>query len=141
MLIALPRQMFKLITYFQVSITIEPKPDDSDNVSVITEELLKKAGKGIGLCVANRSDKPGVIVSELVTWNSFQMSNVIKTRCQLSQVPGGAAEMSGKIFRGDHVCEVNSKDVSGMKQEEVVALMKSMPVGGVKLKLNRYGKK
>lgn len=40
---------------------------DDDLYQVLEVDLVKKPGKGLGLSVAGRKDRPGVVISEIVS--------------------------------------------------------------------------
>ena len=102
----------------KVAIIIDPKKDDATDVyEDIEVELVKKAGKGLGLSVVGRRDGNGVFISDMVA--------------------GGVAELNGQLLRGDQIMNVNDKDLSEAKQDQAVAVLKTA-AGNVKLKVRRY---
>lgn len=48
-------------------------------------------------------------------------------------IPGGSAEATNLIFPGDRIISVGSHDLHGCSLDEAVAIMKSMPMGTVRI--------
>lgn len=95
---------------------------EEDLYDVITVQLTKKSGKGLGLSIVGRKNGPGVFISDVV--------------------PGGVAESDGRLMQGDQILEVNDKDLRNATQEQAAAILKCAP-GSVSMKLGRLkaGKK
>ncbi|XP_068250097.1 multiple PDZ domain protein-like isoform X3 [Palaemon carinicauda] len=95
---------------------------EEDLYDVITVQLTKKSGKGLGLSIVGRKNGPGVFISDVV--------------------PGGVAESDGRLMQGDQILEVNDKDLKNATQEQAAAILKCAP-GSVSMKLGRLkaGKK
>lgn len=95
---------------------------EEDLYDVITVQLTKKSGKGLGLSIVGRKNGPGVFISDVV--------------------PGGVAESDGRLMQGDQILEVNDKDLKQATQEQAAAILKCAP-GSVSMKLGRLkaGKK
>lgn len=95
---------------------------EEDLYDIITVQLTKKSGKGLGLSIVGRKNGPGVFISDVV--------------------PGGVAESDGRLMKGDQILEVNDKDLRQATQEQAAAILKCAP-GSVSMKLGRLkaGKK
>ncbi|KAK8394132.1 hypothetical protein O3P69_006373 [Scylla paramamosain] len=95
---------------------------EEDLYDIITVQLTKKSGKGLGLSIVGRKNGPGVFISDVV--------------------PGGVAESDGRLMQGDQILEVNDKDLRQATQEQAAAILKCAP-GSVSMKLGRLkaGKK
>ena len=76
----------------------------TDNYEIISIELFKKPGKGLGLSIVGRKNGPGVYVSEVVK--------------------GGIAEADGRLLQGDHILEVNNHDLRNASHEHAAAILK-----------------
>ncbi|CAH2098117.1 unnamed protein product [Euphydryas editha] len=70
----------------------------------IETELTKKSGKPLGLNCFARIEGPGVYIGELL--------------------PGSAAEVDGKLQRGDFIVAVDGKDVSTLEPLAVATILK-----------------
>ncbi|CAN8004334.1 unnamed protein product, partial [Ixodes hexagonus] len=88
----------------------EPQQD------VLTVELHKKAGRGLGLSIVGRRNAPGVFISEVVR--------------------GGVAQLDGRLCQGDQILEVNGHSVAAASQEHAAALLKTT-LGKICLKVGR----
>ncbi|XP_042879471.1 multiple PDZ domain protein-like isoform X13 [Penaeus japonicus] len=100
----------------------EGSQKEEDLYDIITVQLTKKSGKGLGLSIVGRKNGPGVFISDVV--------------------PGGVAESDGRLMQGDQILEVNDKDLRQATQEQAAAILKCAP-GSVSMKLGRLkaGKK
>lgn len=78
--------------------------DDSDLFEIMDIELFKKPGKGLGLSIVGRKNRPGVYVSEVVK--------------------GGVAEADGRFMQGDHILQVNEHDLRNSTHERAAAILK-----------------
>ncbi|XP_032822123.2 multiple PDZ domain protein-like isoform X1 [Petromyzon marinus] len=90
--------------------------DDESALHVFTVELLKKAGRGLGLSIVGKKSGNGVFVSEVVH--------------------GGAAEADGRLTQGDQILSVDGEDVRSASQETVAAILKCAQ-GVVKMEVGR----
>lgn len=88
----------------------EPQQD------VLTVELHKKAGRGLGLSIVGRRNAPGVFISEVVR--------------------GGVAQLDGRLCQGDQILEVNGQVVATASQEHAAALLKTT-LGKICLRVGR----
>ncbi|KAH9366590.1 hypothetical protein HPB48_010910 [Haemaphysalis longicornis] len=88
----------------------EPQQD------VLSVELHKKAGRGLGLSIVGRRNAPGVFISEVVK--------------------GGVAQLDGRLCQGDQILEVNGHSLQGASQEEAAALLKTT-MGRICLRVGR----
>ncbi|XP_049514278.1 inaD-like protein [Dermacentor silvarum] len=88
----------------------EPQQD------ILTVELHKKAGRGLGLSIVGRRNAPGVFISEVVR--------------------GGVAQLDGRLCQGDQILEVNGHSLAGASQEEAAALLKTT-MGRICLRVGR----
>ncbi|XP_069818062.1 multiple PDZ domain protein isoform X3 [Dendropsophus ebraccatus] len=94
----------------------EAQYKEEDMYDVVTVELQKKPGKGLGLSIVGKRNDTGVFVSDIVK--------------------GGIAEMDGRLMQGDQILTVNGEDVRNATQEAVAALLKCS-LGTVKLEVGR----
>ncbi|CAH8675043.1 unnamed protein product [Schistosoma haematobium] len=100
-------------------------------------ELLKKSGKGLGICIADRcvhlkldenlsenentlkvQDNSYVNTSEMQTSYGVIVTEIIK---------GSIAATDGRLMASDQILEVNGKDTSTLTSEIVGALLKAAP--------------
>lgn len=88
----------------------EPQQD------ILTVDLHKKAGRGLGLSIVGRRNAPGVFISEVVR--------------------GGVAQLDGRLCQGDQILEVNGHSLTGASQEHAAALLKTT-MGKISLKVGR----
>ncbi|KAL3256680.1 hypothetical protein MRX96_017135 [Rhipicephalus microplus] len=88
----------------------EPQQD------ILTVELHKKAGRGLGLSIVGRRNAPGVFISEVVR--------------------GGVAQLDGRLCQGDQILEVNGHSLAAASQEEAAALLKTT-MGRICLRVGR----
>ncbi|XP_012926486.1 inaD-like protein isoform X2 [Heterocephalus glaber] len=85
-------------------------------LEVLTVDLHKKAGRGLGLSIVGKRTGSGVFVSDVVK--------------------GGAADLDGRLTRGDQILAVNGEDLRAASQETVAALLKCAQ-GLVQLEIGR----
>ncbi|XP_050740153.1 multiple PDZ domain protein-like isoform X3 [Eriocheir sinensis] len=111
------KEKVKMVVYRE-----EGTQKEEDLYDIITVQLTKKSGKGLGLSIVGRKNGPGVFISDVV--------------------PGGVAESDGRLMKGDQILEVNDKDLRQATQEQAAAILKCAP-GSVSMKLGRLkaGKK
>ncbi|XP_069993996.1 multiple PDZ domain protein isoform X5 [Penaeus vannamei] len=111
------KEKVKMVVYRE-----EGSQKEEDLYDIITVQLTKKSGKGLGLSIVGRKNGPGVFISDVV--------------------PGGVAESDGRLMQGDQILEVNDKDLRQATQEQAAAILKCAP-GSVSMKLGRLkaGKK
>uniref|UniRef100_A0A915LMN2 PDZ domain-containing protein n=1 Tax=Meloidogyne javanica TaxID=6303 RepID=A0A915LMN2_MELJA len=91
--------------------------DPTQIYNIIDIEILKKAGKGLGISIVGRKNEPGVYVSEIVK--------------------GGVADTDGRLMQGDQILTVNNHDVANWMQEDVATVLKTC-IGKVSLKIGRW---
>ncbi|XP_072157075.1 multiple PDZ domain protein isoform X4 [Bemisia tabaci] len=89
---------------------------EEDKLEIIDVELNKKPGKGLGLSIVGRKNGPGIFISEVVS--------------------GGAANVDGRLMKGDQILSVNGRDLKTASQEEAAAVLKTTS-GKVQIKLGR----
>nr|XP_033774814.1 multiple PDZ domain protein isoform X2 [Geotrypetes seraphini] len=94
----------------------EAQYKEEDMYDVLSVELQKKPGKGLGLSIVGKRNDTGVFVSDIVK--------------------GGTADVNGRLMQGDQILMVNGEDVRNATQEAVAALLKCS-LGGVKLDVGR----
>ncbi len=100
-------------------------------------QLKKKPGKGLGMSLVGRKDGKGVFISDMVTLSLFVAGDYyLKTLILSLQIPGGAAEASGRIARGDQLMFVEDHDLSQAGQDEAVAVLRTV-TGVVNITLRR----
>ncbi|XP_051538608.1 partitioning defective 3 homolog isoform X1 [Myxocyprinus asiaticus] len=75
---------------------------------------LKKGPEGLGFSITSRDVPIG-------SFAPIYVKNIL---------PRGAAIQDGRLKAGDRLLEVNGVDLNGKTQEEVVALLRSTPMGG-----------
>ncbi|XP_070564544.1 multiple PDZ domain protein-like [Ptychodera flava] len=83
---------------------------------VITVELMKKPGKGLGLSIVGRRNDTGVFISDIVK--------------------AGVAEADGRLMQGDQIYSVNGEDLRNATQEDAAIALK-MTKGKVILQVGR----
>ncbi|VDM31949.1 unnamed protein product [Hydatigera taeniaeformis] len=109
----------------------------------VTADLLKKPGRGLGLCIVERSGPTlvtanGVALSSPASstaspstpLNTIQRSTAETERpglgvivCDL--IKGSAAQIDGRIMIGDQILAINGINVENGSQEEVATLLKA----------------
>ncbi|KAM6471085.1 multiple PDZ domain protein isoform 3-T5 [Liasis olivaceus] len=94
----------------------EAQYKEEDMYDVLSIELQKKPGKGLGLSIVGKRNDTGVFVSDIVK--------------------GGIADLDGRLMQGDQILMVNDEDVRNANQETVAALLKCS-LGVVKLEVGR----
>ncbi|XP_048786934.1 multiple PDZ domain protein isoform X8 [Lagopus muta] len=94
----------------------EAQYKEDDMYDVLTIELQKKPGKGLGLSIVGKRNDTGVFVSDIVK--------------------GGIADTDGRLMQGDQILTVNGEDVRNANQEAVAALLKCS-LGTVRLEVGR----
>ncbi|XP_030050152.1 multiple PDZ domain protein isoform X2 [Microcaecilia unicolor] len=94
----------------------EAQYKEEDMYDVLSVELQKKPGKGLGLSIVGKRNDTGVFVSDIVK--------------------GGIADVDGRLMQGDQILMVNGEDVQNATQEAVAALLKCS-IGAVKLDVGR----
>nr|XP_014349871.1 PREDICTED: multiple PDZ domain protein isoform X4 [Latimeria chalumnae] len=94
----------------------EAQYKEDDMYNVLTVELQKKPGKGLGLSIVGKRNDTGVFVSDIVK--------------------GGIADSDGRLMQGDQILTVNGEDVHNATQEAVAALLKCS-LGAVRLEVGR----
>uniref|UniRef100_A0A8C0FEE8 Multiple PDZ domain crumbs cell polarity complex component n=1 Tax=Bubo bubo TaxID=30461 RepID=A0A8C0FEE8_BUBBB len=82
----------------------EAQYKEEDMYDVLSIELQKKPGKGLGLSIVGKRNDTGVFVSDIVK--------------------GGIADTDGRLMQGDQILTVNGEDVRSANQEAVAALLK-----------------
>ncbi|XP_018644016.1 multiple pdz domain protein, putative [Schistosoma mansoni] len=100
-------------------------------------ELLKKSGKGLGICIADRCVhlKPDENLSENENTLKVQDNSYVNTsEMQTSYgviiteiIKGSIAATDGRLMANDQILEVNGKDTSTLTSEIVGALLKAAP--------------
>ena len=75
--------------------------------NLIRVKLFKRRTSGLGFLVRQRKTKPYALVSDLVV--------------------GGCADQSGLVSVGDVILRINDIDVSAMRYESIVDILKSIP--------------
>ncbi|KAK4474457.1 hypothetical protein MN116_001611 [Schistosoma mekongi] len=98
-------------------------------------ELLKKSGRGLGICIADRCVhlKPNESSSE--SENNLKLqdsSNVNTSEAQISYgvivteiIKGSVAATDGRLMPNDQILEVNGENTSTLSSETVGALLKA----------------
>ncbi|XP_031951100.1 multiple PDZ domain protein isoform X11 [Corvus moneduloides] len=94
----------------------EAQYKEEDMYDVLSIELQKKPGKGLGLSIVGKRNDTGVFVSDIVK--------------------GGIADTDGRLMQGDQILTVNGEDVRNANQEAVAALLKCS-LGTVRLEVGR----
>ncbi|NXG86153.1 MPDZ protein, partial [Stercorarius parasiticus] len=94
----------------------EAQYKEEDMYDVLSIELQKKPGKGLGLSIVGKRNDTGVFVSDIVK--------------------GGIAYTDGRLMQGDQILTVNGEDVRNANQEAVAALLKCS-LGTVRLEVGR----
>ncbi|XP_060773020.1 multiple PDZ domain protein isoform X7 [Neoarius graeffei] len=104
----------------QVRLTVfrdEAQYKEDELWDVLSVELQKKPGQGLGLSIVGRRNDTGVFVSDIVK--------------------GGIVESDGRLLQGDQILSVNGEDVRTATQESVAALLKCC-VGPINLEVGRF---
>nr|XP_056722631.1 multiple PDZ domain protein-like [Euleptes europaea] len=94
----------------------EAQYKEEDMYDVLSIELQKKPGKGLGLSIVGKRNDTGVFVSDIVK--------------------EGIADLDGRLMQGDQILMVNGEDVRNANQEAVAALLKCS-LGTVRLEVGR----
>ncbi|XP_063057037.1 inaD-like protein [Engraulis encrasicolus] len=94
----------------------EARYQDKESLDIFTVELLKKAGRGLGLSIVGKRNGTGVFISDIVR--------------------GGAADVDGRLMQGDQILAVDGEDMKQASQETVAATLKCAR-GRVVLELGR----
>ncbi|KAJ7335472.1 hypothetical protein JRQ81_013413 [Phrynocephalus forsythii] len=94
----------------------EAQYKEEDMYDVLSIELQKKPGKGLGLSIVGKRNDTGVFVSDIVK--------------------GGIVDLDGRLMQGDQILMVNGEDVRNANQEAVAALLKCS-LGTVRLEVGR----
>uniref|UniRef100_A0A8C8YY96 PATJ crumbs cell polarity complex component n=1 Tax=Prolemur simus TaxID=1328070 RepID=A0A8C8YY96_PROSS len=89
---------------------------DEENLEMFPVDLQKKAGRGLGLSIVGKRNGSGVFISDIVK--------------------GGAADLDGRLIRGDQILSVNGEDVRTASQETVATILKCAQ-GLVQLEIGR----
>ncbi|XP_073994431.1 multiple PDZ domain protein-like isoform X3 [Rhodnius prolixus] len=124
-------ESFKAITYDRAIATLRQTPskvhltvyrpelttEGTPHLSTFEVDLMRKAGKGLGLSVAGLVSGKGIFISDILA--------------------GSVASMDGRLTRGDRILSINGTDVTNMAHYEAAAILKTQ-TGKVTLKLGRY---
>ncbi|XP_040834380.1 inaD-like protein [Ochotona curzoniae] len=89
---------------------------DEENLDIFPVDLQKKAGRGLGLSIVGKRSGSGVFISDIVK--------------------GGAADLDGRLIRGDQILSVNGDDMRNASQETVATILKCAQ-GLVQLEIGR----
>ncbi|XP_052032768.1 inaD-like protein isoform X1 [Apodemus sylvaticus] len=89
---------------------------DEENLEVFLVDLQKKPGRGLGLSIVGKRSGSGVFISDIVK--------------------GGAADLDGRLIRGDQILSVNGEDMRHASQETVATILKCVQ-GLVQLEIGR----
>ncbi|CAF2877629.1 unnamed protein product [Rotaria sp. Silwood2] len=91
--------------------------NEQDKFDIITIDLIKKSGKGLGFSIIGRRHGYGVFISHILE--------------------GGCAEKDGRLMSGDLILEVNGQDLRTAAYEHVAYTLKTLPHGRVNIKIGR----
>jgi len=91
--------------------------NEDEKFDIISVELTKRAGKGLGFSIIGRRHGCGVFISHIIE--------------------GGSAEKDGRLMSGDLIVEVNGKDLRTAAYEQVAYTLKTLPHGRVEIKIGR----
>ncbi|XP_038650247.1 inaD-like protein isoform X3 [Scyliorhinus canicula] len=94
----------------------EAQYKDEENLDVFLADLQKKVGRGLGLSIVGKRNGTGVFISDIVK--------------------GGAAELDGRLMKGDQILSVNGEDMRNASQETVATILKCAQ-GLVQLQVGR----
>lgn len=86
--------------------------NSNENCEIIQVKLTKKPGKGLGLSIVGKKSGNGIYISEIVK--------------------GGIADLDGTLMIGDHILQVNDRDLSAIEQQEAAFILK-VQFGGVQV--------
>ncbi|XP_048207401.1 inaD-like protein isoform X2 [Perognathus longimembris pacificus] len=89
---------------------------DEENLDIFHVDLQKKAGRGLGLSIVGKRNGSGVFISDIVK--------------------GGAADLDGRLIRGDQILSVNGENMRNASQEMVATVLKCAQ-GLVQLEIGR----
>lgn len=92
------------------------------STSVLNIEL-NKADNGLGFSVLDYQDPSNPSFSPVIVIRAL--------------VPGGVAQLDGRIIPGDRLVAVNDITFENMNLDEVIKILKSIPKGPVKLSLSK----
>ncbi|XP_043941477.1 inaD-like protein [Protopterus annectens] len=82
----------------------ESQYKDEENLDLISVDLQKKSGRGLGLSIVGKRNGTGVFISDIVK--------------------GGAADLDGRLMQGDQILSVNGEDLRSASQETVATVLK-----------------
>ncbi|CAF0974575.1 unnamed protein product [Adineta steineri] len=91
--------------------------NEEDKFDIITVDLIKKSGKGLGFSIIGRRHGFGVFISHIIENSS--------------------AEKDGRLMSGDLILEVNGKDLRTAAYEQVAYTLKTLPHSRVYIKIGR----
>ncbi|KAM4871569.1 inaD-like protein [Thomomys bottae] len=89
---------------------------DEENLDIFCVDLQKKSGRGLGLSIVGKRNGSGVFISDIVK--------------------GGAADLDGRLIRGDQILTVNGENMRNASQEAVATVLKCAQ-GLVQLEIGR----
>ncbi|XP_069843281.1 inaD-like protein isoform X2 [Dipodomys merriami] len=89
---------------------------DEENLDIFHVDLQKKTGRGLGLSIVGKRTGSGVFISDIVK--------------------GGAADLDGRLIRGDQILSVNGENMRNASQETVATVLKCAQ-GLVQLEIGR----
>ncbi len=99
--------------------TIVDHDNDDDKYDIITIDLFKRFGKGLGLSIVGRRNGNGVYVSHIIE--------------------DGCADKDGRLMVGDLLLEVNGLNIRTSPYNDVAYLLKTLPAQTkVQLKIGRF---
>ncbi|CAF4414764.1 unnamed protein product [Rotaria socialis] len=96
---------------------LDEMTNEQDKFDIITIDLIKKSGKGLGFSIIGRRHGYGVFISHILE--------------------GGCAEKDGRLMSGDLILEVNGQDLRTAAYEHVAYTLKTLPHGRVNIKIGR----
>ncbi|CAF0749667.1 unnamed protein product, partial [Didymodactylos carnosus] len=91
--------------------------NEQEKFDIVTIDLTKKTGKGLGFSIIGRKMGFGVFISHILE--------------------GGLAEKDGRLMSGDLILEVNGQDLRKSPYEHVAYTLKTLPHGKVTIKIGR----
>ena len=133
---------------------VESHVQDEEFYQILEFELVKRAGKGLGLSIAVTSIEEGVFVSEVVKGGESEgtlphFALMLTFNFVLLEGPDPLVFPSctfnnslrvidlGKVHAADRLLEVNGQDLRHASQEDAATILKTAPLGKVHMKVQR----
>jgi C-terminal processing protease CtpA/Prc len=113
------RSLRRAVSEVLTLVVLRPGPPstlDEDLHDQLTVDVVKKAGRGLGLSIVSRRNNSGIIIADIVK--------------------GGVAESDGRLVPGDQILSANGEDMCNVPHDCAAAFLKSL-AGKVSLTVAR----